>query len=30
MKQNDYPIQAISFDKVQIKDNFWVPRIEII
>ncbi len=28
MRQNKYPIQTISFTKVQIIDKFWAPRIE--
>lgn len=28
MRQNQYPIQPISFTKVQITDKFWAPRIE--
>lgn len=28
MRQNEYPIQPISFIKVQIKDKFWASRIE--
>ncbi len=26
--QHDYPIQPIPFDKVQMEDSFWKPRIE--
>ncbi len=28
MRQNEYPIQPISFIKVQITDKFWASRIE--
>lgn len=24
---NDYPVQPVPFIKVQLKDNFWLPRI---
>ncbi|MCP9769758.1 glycoside hydrolase family 127 protein [Lacihabitans sp. LS3-19] len=27
--QNFYPYQAISFNKVHLNDNFWLPKIEI-
>jgi uncharacterized protein len=27
--QNYYPYQGISFNKVQLSDNFWLPKIEI-
>jgi uncharacterized protein len=26
--QKDYPIQPVAFTQVQLKDNFWAPRIE--
>jgi hypothetical protein len=27
-QQKDYPIQAVLFTQVKLKDNFWLPRIE--
>ncbi|MFN8428397.1 MAG: glycoside hydrolase family 127 protein [Spirosomataceae bacterium] len=27
--QNFYPFQGISFNKVKLNDNFWLPKIEI-
>lgn len=27
-QQKDYPIQPVSFTKVKLTDNFWLPRIE--
>ena len=26
-QKNDYPIQPVSFTKVKLSDNFWLPRI---
>lgn len=28
VKRSDYPIQAVSFTKVQLADNFWLPRLK--
>jgi DUF1680 family protein len=28
LSQQDYPIHAVPFTQVQLKDNFWLPRIE--
>ncbi|SNC66622.1 Beta-L-arabinofuranosidase, GH127 [Hymenobacter gelipurpurascens] len=28
IKHSDYPIQAISFTKVKLADNFWLPRLK--
>ncbi len=27
--QTDYPVTGISFSQVQVKDNFWLPKIEV-
>jgi len=29
LKSNNYPIHPVSLKNVEIKDNFWAPRIEI-
>ncbi|MCB2379063.1 glycoside hydrolase family 127 protein [Hymenobacter sp. BT635] len=28
VKRSDYPIQAVSFTKVKLADNFWLPRLK--
>lgn len=28
VKRADYPIQAVSFTKVKLADNFWLPRLK--
>ncbi|GGG49039.1 glycoside hydrolase family 127 protein [Hymenobacter glacieicola] len=28
IKKSDYPIQAVSFTKVKLADNFWLPRLK--
>ncbi|WP_262920631.1 glycoside hydrolase family 127 protein [Hymenobacter sp. 5516J-16] len=28
IKRSDYPIQAVSFTKVKLADNFWLPRLK--
>jgi len=26
--ENDYPLKPVSFDKVKLEDNFWLPRLK--